>query len=268
MISGLLWTGQSVDGRTGKVGKSFMQLDALAFGAHPDDVELSCAGTLIKLHCRGYKTGVISLTRGELGTRGSAEIRAEEFQEAAEIMGLSTHTILDIPDGNIEAKWENKIKVICKIRAHKPKIVLAPFWEDRHPDHGHTSHLVREAAFLAGLKRIETDQEAHRPYRVIYYPCRFEFRPSFIVDITEFHDCKMKAIQAYKSQFHNPEKSHYGEEETNVSRAEFLEAIVTRAKQYGSHIGVSYGEPFLVREPLRLDDPVASFGPESLQGFL
>jgi bacillithiol biosynthesis deacetylase BshB1 len=244
-----------------------MQLDALAFGAHPDDVELTCAGTIIKLGAKGYKTGVISLTRGELGTRGTAEIREKEFEEAGNLMGLSVHKMLNIPDSNVEVNWENKLKVIQEIRACKPKIVFAPYWVVRHPDHGHASHLVREAAFLAGLKKIETGQEAHRPNKVIYYPCRFEFQPSFIVDISEFHEQKIKAIQAYKSQFHNPEKDKYGDEETNISRPEFLEAIITRAKQYGSYIGVDYAEPFLVREPMRLQDPVKFFGPEYLVGI-
>ena len=244
-----------------------MELDALAFGAHPDDIELTCAGTIIKLGDMGYKTGVIALTRGELGTRGTPEIRAQEFADSARIMGLALHKMLDIPDGRVDESWENKLKIIREIRAYRPKIVFAPYWVVRHPDHGHTSHLVREAAFLAGLKKIDTGQEAHRPYKVIYYACRFEFEPSFIVDVSDTHDRKVQAIQAYKSQFHNPEKHKYGEEETNISRPEFLEAIITRAKQYGSYIGVKYGEPFLVREPMRLDDPVKFFGPEYLVGI-
>lgn len=244
-----------------------MQLDVLAFGAHPDDVELTCAGTIIKLGAMGYKTGIISLTRGELGTRGTAEIRKQEFEEAGKIMGLSVHKMLDLPDGNVEVNWENKLKIIREIREYKSKIVFVPYWVVRHPDHGRASHLVREAAFFAGLKKIDTNQEAYRPFKVIYYQCRFEFEPSFIVDISEFHDRKVKAIQAYKSQFHNPEKDKYGDEETNISRPEFLEAIITRAKQYGSYIGVKYGEPFLVREPMRLDDPVEFFGPEYLVGI-
>lgn len=244
-----------------------MQLDVLAFGAHPDDVELTCAGTLIKLADSGYKTGVVALTQGELGTRGTREIRKQEFEAAGKIMGLSVRKMLDIPDGNVSVTRENKLKVIREIREHRPRLVFAPYWEVRHPDHGHASHLVREAAFLAGLKKIDTGQEAYRPYKVLYYACRYEFEPSFIVDVTEAHERKLQAIQAYKSQFHNPEKHKYGDEETNVSRPEFLESIITRAKQYGSYIGVTYGEPFLVREPMRLDDPVQFFGPEYLAAF-
>ena len=236
-----------------------MQLDAVAFGAHPDDIELFCGGTLIKLGSQGRKIGVISLTQGELGTRGSPEIRSQEFQEAATVLKVSTHKMLDIPDGDVAVNWENKLKIIREIRTYQPAVVFAPYWKDRHPDHENTSNLVREAAFLSGLKKIETDQQAHRPYKVIYYPCWFEFKPSFVVNITECHDQKIKAIQAYRSQFDHPDKSEFGDEETLISRPEFLERITTRDRFYGSSIGTTFGEPFLVREPLRLDDPIGFF---------
>lgn len=244
-----------------------MKLDVLAFGAHPDDIELTCAGTMIKLADIGYKTGVIALTHGELGTRGTPEIRKQEFEAAGKILGLSVHKMLDIPDGNVTVSQETKLAVIREIRTYRPGIVLAPYWVVRHPDHGHASNLVREAAFFSGLKQIDTGQQAFRPNKVIYYQGRFEFEPSFIVDISDFHDRKVQAIQAYKSQFHNPDKTRYGDEDTNISTPQFLEAIITRAKQYGSYIGVDYAEPFLVREPMRLDDPVAFFGPEYLTGI-
>ncbi len=237
-----------------------MQLDSVAFGAHPDDIELFCGGTLIKLSSQGRQIGVISLTQGELGTRGSPEIRSQEFQEAATLLKVSTHKMLDIPDGDVAVNWENKLKIIREIRTYQPDVIFAPYWKDRHPDHENTSNLVREAAFLSGLKKIETDQQAHRPYRVIYYPCWFEFRPSFVVDITEFHDQKIKAIQAYRSQFDHPDKSKFGDEETLISRPEFLERIMTRDRHYGSSIGTTFGESFLVREPLRLDDPIGLLG--------
>ena len=236
-----------------------MQLDAVAFGAHPDDIELFCGGTLIKLGSQGRKIGVISLTQGELGTRGSPEIRSQEFQEAATVLKVSTHKMLDIPDGDVAVNWENKLKIIREIRTYQPAVVFAPYWKDRHPDHENTSNLVREAAFLSGLKKIETDQQAHRPYKVIYYPCWFDFKPSFVVNITECHDQKIKAIQAYRSQFDHPDKSEFGDEETLISRPEFLERITTRDRFYGSSIGTTFGEPFLVREPLRLDDPIGFF---------
>jgi len=236
-----------------------MQLDSVAFGAHPDDIELFCGGTIIKLVSQGHKIGVISLTQGELGTRGSPEIRSQEFQEAAVLLKLSTHKMLDIPDGHVVLTWENKLKLIREIRTYQPAVVFAPYWKDRHPDHENTSNLVREAAFLSGLKKIETDQQAHRPYKVIYYPCWFELRPSFVVDITECHDQKIKAIEAYRSQFDHPDKSEFGDEETLISQPEFLEKITTRDRYYGSSIGTTFGEPFLVREPLRVDHPIDFF---------
>ena len=241
-----------------------MKLDALAFGAHADDVELSCSGTIIKLGALDYKTGVITLTQGETATRGSAEIRAKEFQKASEIMGLAASKMLDIPDGRVEDSWENKLKIIREIRAFKPRIVFAPYWISRHPDHEETSHLVRKAAYLAGLKKLDTGQEPFRPNKVIYYQTRFEFDPSFIVDISDFHEQKVKSILAYKSQFDHPQKAKFGDEETLISHPEFMDKIATRDKQYGAYIGVRFGEPFLGREALKMDDPVSFFGPEYL----
>ena len=243
-----------------------MNVDVLAFGAHADDAELSCGGTLIKLAAMGYKTGIIALTRGEMGTRGSADIRAREFAAAAELMGLMAHKILDIPDARVDTTWENKLKIIAEIRAHKPRIILAPYWVDRHPDHENASLLVRAAAFLAGLKKIETGQEAFRPVKVVYCQSRFEFTPSFIVDISDAQARKMDAIRAYGSQFHRPDRpdSASASEETSIGRPEFLDHIEVRDRRYGAQIGVKYGEPFLVREALKVDDPVAFFGPEYL----
>ena len=241
-----------------------MKLDALAFGAHADDVELSCSGTIIKLGALDYKTGVITLTQGETATRGSAEIRAKEFQKASEIMGLAASKMLDIPDGRVEGSWENKLKIVREIRAYKPRIVFAPYWISRHPDHEETSLLVRKAAYLAGLKKLDTGQEPFRPNKVIYYQTRFEFDPSFIVDISEVREQKVKSILAYKSQFDHPQKAEFGDEETMISHPEFMDKIATRDKQYGAYIGVRYGEPFLVREALKVDDPVGFFGPEYL----
>ncbi len=243
-------------------------LDVLAFGAHPDDVELTCAGTLIKLARMTYRTGVVALTAGELGTRGGAEVRAREFAAAAALLEVTHHSILGLPDGDLRPSPEQKLAVIGAIRALRPRIVLAPYWEDRHPDHAGGGRLVQEAAFLAGLKKIDTGQEAFRPNRVLYYASRYEFRPSFIVDISETHARKLEAIRAYRSQFFHGSGDPAGEEHTNISHPGFLEAVVARARQYGAYIGVEYGEPFLVREPLRLDDPVAFFGPGYLESFL
>jgi len=241
-----------------------MRLDALAFGAHADDVELACGGTIIKLAGLGYKTGVITLTQGEMGSRGSAEVRAREFSKSAEIMGLITHQMLDLPDGRIEVTWENKLKIIDEIRVHQPRIILAPYWVERHPDHEQASRLVRESAYLAGLKKVDTGHHAFRPHKVIFYQGRFDFQPSFIVNISDVQAQKMKAIRAYRSQFHGRNRAPSDSEETSISRPEFLASIETRDKRYGVAIGVKYGEPFLVREALKVDDPVAFFGPEYL----
>ncbi|MFC2160784.1 bacillithiol biosynthesis deacetylase BshB1 [Acidobacteriota bacterium] len=245
-----------------------MKLDALAFGAHADDVEIGCSGTILKLGALGHTTGVISLTKGEMATRGTPEIRAKEFQLSAEIMGLSAHKMLDIPDGRIDKTWENKIKIIKEIRAYKPRIVFAPYWITRHPDHEQTSVLVRDSAYLSGLKKIDTDQEPFRPHKVIYYQSRYEFKPSFIVDISNVHEKKMKSILAYKSQFCTRETAddNHGEE-TSISRPEFLDRIETRDKQYGHYIGVKFGEPFLIREALKLDNLVDFFGSEYLDAI-
>jgi len=241
-----------------------MELDALAFGAHADDVELACGGTLVALGACGHKTGVVVLTRGEMGTRGSTQIRAREFADSARIMGLAAHRMLDIPDGRIEVTWTNKLKVIKVLRAHRPKIVLAPYWVDRHPDHEQTSHLVHQSSYLAGLIKVETGQPPFRPHKVIYYPSRFEFTPSFIVDISASHDQKMKAVRAYKSQFHAQGRAEPESDGTLIGRPDFLEGIVARDRHHGGKIGVKYGEPFLVREAIKLKDPVEFFGPEYL----
>jgi bacillithiol biosynthesis deacetylase BshB1 len=241
-----------------------MDLDALAFGAHADDVELACGGTLIKLAGLGHKTGVVVLTRGEMGTRGSVEIRAQEFADAARIMGLAAHRMLDIPDGRIEVTWENKLKIIKALRAHKPRIVFAPYWVDRHPDHEQTSLLVRQAAYLAGLIKLETGQPPFRPHKVIFYQSRFEFTPSFIVGISDSQEQKMRAVRAYKSQFYSQPQAGSERDGTLIGRPDFLMRIETRDRQYGGYIGMEYGEPFLVREAIQLKDPVDFFGPEYL----
>jgi len=243
-------------------------VDLLAFGAHPDDIELTCAGTLIRLGEAGYRVGVVALSAGELGTRGSTELRRHEFEAAARIMGVSERLILGLPDGNLAAVPEQKTAVLEVIRELRPRIVLAPFWKDRHPDHVGASRLVTEAAFFAGLPKIRTQHEAHRPNRVIYYPSRYEFRPSFVVDVSRTHARKVEAVLAYRSQFHSENKAEYGSLETNISHPGFLEAVIARGKQYGSYVGVEFGEPFLVREPLRLDDPVAFFDESYLKSFV
>jgi N-acetylglucosamine malate deacetylase 1 len=234
-------------------------LDILAFGAHPDDVELMAGGTIIKLVKLGYKTGMISLTAGETGTRGTPEGRALEFADSADIMGLSAYEMLDIADGFVISDRENKLKVIKAIRRHRPQIVFAPYWETRHPDHGNCSILVREAAFLSGLKKIETGQEAHRPFKIIYYCEHYPFQPSFIVDVSDTFEQRLRAIRAYKSQVFNADMVSPDENKTYVSSPEYFQSLTSRAQFWGHRIGAKYGEPFFVREPLGVQDPAALF---------
>lgn len=228
-----------------------MELDVLAFGAHRDDIELTCAGTMIKLADMGYTTGIIDLTAGEMGTRGSVEERAKESEEAAIIMKVKCRENLYIPDANIAVNEENKLKVVTAIRKYRPKIILLPYWQDRHPDHAHTGQLVFESAFLAGLSKYAPGLPRHRPKKLFFYMCHFQFEPSFIVDVTEQHERKMQAILSYKSQIYNP---NYPGEETYISSPEYLESIEFRSRYYGWLIGKKYGEPFLSVEKLEVKD--------------
>ena len=236
------------------------RLHALAIAPHPDDVELTCAGTIIKLGKMGYRTGVISLTAGEMGTRGTPEIRRKEFEKAGQTMGLQVHKTLTMPDGNVKVNEENKLKLIHEIRRYRPRIVFTFYWNTRHPDHHHCSLLVREVSFLAGLSKIDTGLPRYRPARVIYFMELYEFHPSFIVDVSDAFAVKIQAIKSYESQIYNPDQRQSDEEKTFISSPEFLQSITTRAEYWGNKIGVKYGEPFLVREPVSIDDPVKLFG--------
>jgi bacillithiol biosynthesis deacetylase BshB1 len=249
-----------------------MATDLLAFGAHPDDIELGCGGTLIKLAQKGYRTAAITLTQGESGTRGSAEIRAREFAEATRILRVSSQRMLSIPDAAIEETHLHKLKIVQVIRQLQPRCVATVHWQARHPDHIHASHLVRDAAMIAGLKNLdmsplataqqatELDAAPWRPYRVLYFPERFEVPISFVVDISETFDDKMRAVRAHESQFHGANVDKFGAEQTSISRPQFLEFIENKNRLWGDMIGVKYGEAFYVREAVRLDDPIAAFG--------
>jgi len=233
-----------------------MILDVLALAAHPDDIELSCAGTLIKMSKLGYKVGIVDFTRGELGTRGTPQTRAKEAQESSRIMGIAVRGNLGIPDGNIEINQTNKLKVIKIIRKYQPTILIMPYWIERHPDHEHTAMLSREASFYAGLEKIRTKengkrQEPHRPKIQIHYMQAYEFVPSFIVDVTDEFETRMQAIRAFKSQFFDPNSQ---ERETFISRVDFLEAIEARARRFGFQIGVKYGEPFYSIQAIGLNN--------------
>ena len=223
-----------------------MKLDILAFAAHPDDIELACSGTLMKHIQQGKKVGIIDLTQGELGSRGSAELRHEEAQNASAIMGVSVRENLKMEDGFFQHSKENLLKVIEQIRRFKPEIVLANAIEDRHPDHSRAAKLVSEACFLAGLRKVETEfngikQEAFRPRTVYHYIQDRYIKPDFVIDITEFYDRKMEAIMAFKSQFYDPNSN---EPKTPISGKDFLESLHGRMSEYGRSIGTLYAEGF------------------------
>ena len=236
-----------------------MKTDILGFGAHPDDVELVAGGTLLKAARAGSATGVITLTRGETGTRGSLETRAVEFDAASRLMGLAHHEMLSLPDGRLAADEESKLAVVREIREHRPTILLLPYWEDRHPDHGAASRIVQEAAFLAGLPKLDTGQEPFRPAELVYYMSSWEFEPSFVVDISAHIEEKKSAIQAYGTQVFNPSLAT-GEEQTFISSEHFWELLLARMAHYGRLIGASFAEPFRIRGLVEIADLVGAFG--------
>lgn len=223
-----------------------MKLDILAFGAHPDDVELSCGATIAKEISLGKKVGIIDLTRGELGTRGSAELRDKEAQKAGEILGVSIRENLCFEDGFFENNRKNQLEIIKVVRKYQPKIVLCNAIEDRHIDHGKGSKLVSDACFLSGLLKIETSvegklQERWRPENVYHYIQWKNLSPDFVVDVTGFMDQKIQSVLAYGSQFFNPKNN---EPETPITSKNFIESVQYRAKDLGRIIGVDFAEGF------------------------
>ncbi len=233
-----------------------MKLDILAFAAHPDDIELSCSGTLLKHIKNGKKVGIIDLTQGELGSRGSAEIRLVEASESGKILGLSARENLKMKDGFFEIIPENTLKIIQQIRRFQPEIVLANAIEDRHPDHARASKLVSEACFLAGLRRIESSwkgeiQDHFRPKVVYHYIQDRYIKPDFVIDMTEFFERKMEAIMAFKSQFFDP---HSTEPSTPISGEEFIDSLKGRMGAFGREIGVKYAEGFTSERLIGVND--------------
>jgi len=223
-----------------------MNLDILVFAAHPDDAELSMGGTIAKFTESSFKVGVIDLTQGEMGTRGSAELRKIEAADAAKILKISVRENLLIPDGDIQISNENINKVVVMMRKYCPGLVFAPYFNDRHPDHIHTSDLIKEAMFVSGLPKVKTfegenAQAVFRPSKLFYYMQTYTFQPSFIVDITDSFDKKMNSVRAFKTQFHNPDSN---EPETFISKPEFIDFVESRAKYFGFQIGKKFGEPF------------------------
>lgn len=223
------------------------KLDLLAFGVHPDDVELGCSGTLLVAIAEGKKVGIVDLTRGELGTRGNAELRLQEAARAAEIMGVSVRENLGMADGFFEQDETNLRKIITVIRRYQPEIILANAPEDRHPDHGRSAKLVSDAAFLSGLRKIITtdkgeEQTAWRPSYVFHYIQDRFIQPGFVIDISSQMDKKMEAILAYGSQFHSNDSK---EPATYISTPQFLETVKARAMMLGKRIGVTYAEGYI-----------------------
>jgi bacillithiol biosynthesis deacetylase BshB1 len=233
-----------------------MKLDFLAFGAHPDDVELFCGGTLAKMAALGYETGIVDMSRGELGSRGSAAIRAREAKAAAECLKVRIRKTLTFPDGRIEATPAARLKIIRILRQYRPSVVAVHYWDDRHPDHVHTSRLVAEAAHHSGLAKIDTGQERFRPTAIIYFKLPHYVLPSFIVDISDQMKVKMEAVGAYGSQLFDPASF---EPTTYLSKPDFLLGIRSIHAYYGYLVGRAAGEAFYTRGLLDISDPVEFF---------
>ena len=252
-------------------------LDVLAIAAHRDDVEQTCGGTLLKMAERGTRTGILDLTRGEMGTRGSAEDREREAAEAARILKASWRGALDIPDGRVENTWENKLKVARVVREQRPRVVILPYWKGRHPDHYTASTLGYEACFLAGLSKLVIGRQAsfadsaasgstrgdaprstslddslppHRPFKIIYATLYYDVRPTFVVDITEQFEARLQSLMAYKTQFSDQEAG----KDLFPAHKEIRNRIEAMARFYGMLGGVEYAEPFLQKEVGLVDD--------------
>jgi bacillithiol biosynthesis deacetylase BshB1 len=234
-----------------------MKLNILAFAAHPDDVELACAGTLAKHVAMGQNVGVVDLTEGEMGTRGTPQIRLKEAAKSAEILGLKVRENLGFSDAFFKNDIAHQTEIVKKIRQYQPDTILANAISDRHPDHGRASEAVSEAVFLAGLSKFETKddsgkvQEAYRPSKVYHYIQSLPIRPDFLVDVSEQWEKKMKAIRAFESQFYKPGSE---EAETYISSPRFLKMIEARAMELGQIIGVDYAEGFTVERHLGVKD--------------
>jgi bacillithiol biosynthesis deacetylase BshB1 len=236
-------------------------LDILAVAAHRDDVEQTCGGTLLKAAQRGQRTGILDLTQGEMGTRGTAEDRAREAADAARILGAGWRRALDIPDGRVENTWENRLKVASMIRETRPRVVILPYWKGRHPDHYTTSVLGYEACFLAGLAKLDlhaadagaTKLAPHRPFKIIYATLYYDVRPTFVVDISGQFEQKFASIMAYKSQFSDQEAG----KAIFPAHDEIRARVDAMARYYGMLGGVTYAEPFLQKEVGLVEDLLA-----------
>jgi bacillithiol biosynthesis deacetylase BshB1 len=232
-----------------------MKLDLLAIAAHPDDVELTCGGTLIKMARRGYKTGILDLTAGEMGSRGTPETRAREAAKAAKLLGVSWRGSLGVSDSDVQPTRQHKLKLAGVIRELRPKTVILPYWEARHPDHYHASTLGYEGCFLAGLKQLPLDGEPYRPFKILYATSFAAVRPTFVVDITKEFAQRRKAILAFGSQFRPVKGARKSKVYLAIERLE--DEMNQLARHNGQMIGVQYGEPFLTKELMQVEDVVA-----------
>ena len=224
--------------------------DVLAVAAHRDDVEQTCGGTLLRMAARGLHTAILDLTKGESGTRGTAEDRAREANEAARILGVGWREALNFPDGAIVNTLENRIAIASVIRQLRPRVVILPFWQARHPDHAIVASLGYEACFIAGLKKIDAGGEPHRPFKIVYASLYADVRPSFIVDITPFIEQRHQALMAYRSQY-SDQSAGSG---LFVPEEEIRERTFAEARHYGLLAGARYGEPFVQKEVGLVDD--------------
>jgi len=224
--------------------------DVLAIAAHRDDVEQTCGGTLLRMASRGLRTAILDLTQGEAGTRGSAEERAREAAQAADLLGARWRKALDLPDGAIENTLENRIKIVRVLRQLRPRVVILPYWQARHPDHAAAATLGYEACFLSGLSKVDTGAPPHRPFKIVYASLYADVRPSFIVDITPFIEQRHAALMAYRSQYANQPAGAA----LFVPEEEIRDRTFAEARHYGLLAGVRYGEPFVQKEVGMVDD--------------
>lgn len=233
-----------------------MQLDILAFGAHPDDVELFAGGTMVKMAALGHATGIVDMTRGELGTRGTTGMRKREASKAAKILGLNIRENLGFSDGDVCVTQQARLKVIRLLRKYRPQVVLTHYWDDKHPDHVNTSRLVAEAIHHSGLAKINTGQERYRPKTLLFFKLPSHLVPSFVVDISDYIEQRKAAIEAYHSQLYDPSSR---EPSTNLSHPDFLYRVESLHSYYGTLIGKKQGEAFHIKEILEIHDPVDYF---------
>jgi bacillithiol biosynthesis deacetylase BshB1 len=224
--------------------------DVLAIAAHRDDVEQTCGGTLLRSAARGLRTAILDLTQGEAGTRGTAADREREADEAARLLGVTWRKALDLPDGAIANSYENRLKIVRVLREVRPRVVILPYWQARHPDHAIVASLGCEACFLSGLSKIDTGTAPHRPFKIVYASLYADVRPSFVVDITPFVEQRHAALMAYKSQYANKQQGSG----LFVPEEEIRERTFAEARHYGLLAGVTYGEPFVQKEVGLVDD--------------